>query len=94
MNVSDVLAEILVESKKFRSSEEAKQAILFTFKTEYPYWSYSQWDEALPQPLYHIVAKTLRMYKSPEIKEWIVDVPVMLARYKDNGNIDELQSPN
>lgn len=82
MNVSDVLAEILVENKKFRNSEEAKQAILHTFKKEYPYWSYSQWDEPLPQPLYHVVGKTLRTYGTSDIKDWIIDVPVMLAKFR------------
>jgi hypothetical protein len=86
MNASDVLAEILIENRKFRNYEEAKQAILQTFKIEYPYWSYGQWDESIPQLFYPQLIETLRNYRTIEIKDLIIDLPAMLAKLR-NGNV-------
>ena len=84
MKRSDLIAQILVNSNIYPSPEIAKEAILKTFKEEYPYWSYSDWDQQIPRELLNPMMVRTRGITNPSIKHLIIDLDSLLNQ--SNGN--------
>jgi hypothetical protein len=82
MLLNDIAAAILLQNKQFDDLHTAKDAVKETFKKEFPYWSFAEWDVEVTLP----VGKTLlRVYDdstSVTIKELIVDLPPMVDAFK------------
>ena len=85
MKRSDLIAQILVNNNIYPSPEIAKEAILKTFKEEYPYWSYSDWDQPIPRELLNPMMVRTRGITNPSIKHLIVDLESLLNQSKGKG---------
>jgi hypothetical protein len=75
MSLSDIAAVILLEHQKFTDLEKAKEAVKITFKNDFPYWSFSEWNVEVPLM---VGKKILRQYKNNSpvtISQLIVDLP-------------------
>jgi hypothetical protein len=86
MTRSDLIAQILINNNVYPSAEIAKQAILKTFKEEYPYWSYSDWDQTIPRELLNPMMVRTKGITNPSIKHLIVDLDSLLSQ--SNGSHD------
>jgi hypothetical protein len=79
MTRSDLIAQILINNKIYPTTEIAKEAILKTFKEEYPYWSYSDWDQPIPRELLNPMMVRTRNITNPSIKHLIIDLDTILG---------------
>jgi hypothetical protein len=79
MNLNDLASAILIKTQQFPSRELAKEAVMQTFKSDFPYWSYSEWNITVP----FVAGKAiLRIYESdvkPTINQLIIDLPALVA---------------
>jgi hypothetical protein len=51
MKRSELIAELLVELKIYRTLAAATTSIQQTFKREFPFWNFSEWDQFVPDKL-------------------------------------------
>ena len=51
MTRSDFIIEMLLELRMYSSFDEAKAAILKAFREEFPFWSFSDWDQPVSEHL-------------------------------------------
>lgn len=79
MKRSDLIARILIDNNIYPNVEIAKDAILKTFKEEYPYWSYSDWDQPIPRELLNPMMVRTKGITNPSIKHLIIDLDSILG---------------
>lgn len=82
MKRSDLIARILIDNNIYPNTELAKEAILKTFKEEYPYWSYSDWDQPIPGELQNPMTIRTKGITNPSIKHLIIDLDAILGGEK------------
>jgi hypothetical protein len=80
MTRSDLIAQILINNNLYPDIKIAKDAILKTFKEEYPYWSYSDWDQPIPRELLNPMLVRTRSITNPSIKHLIIDLDSILGK--------------
>ena len=75
MLLSDVATVILLENGKYLHYDDAKSAVFVTFKSEFPYWSYDDWNTEVSFKVAKTIAKVYEDSPNITIKELIVDLP-------------------
>ena len=85
MSLNDVAAVILLKKKQFEDLLTAKEAIKETFKKEFPYWSFSDWDAPVSLPVGNVLFRIYEDSKAVSIRELIVDLPPLAESFKKSN---------
>ena len=85
LKLVELTAYILVSNRQHFDLDEARNAVLSTFKEVFPYWSFADWNMDIP--VTH--AKTiLKMYEGDSkvtVKQLVTDLPAIATAFK-NGS--------
>jgi hypothetical protein len=81
MTLSDVIVGILIEGKRYENRVLAHDVVFQTFRKEYPYWAYSDWNVVVSPTLARILIKHFST-KDIDIANLILDLPPLVDRFK------------
>jgi hypothetical protein len=81
MTLCDVIVGILIESKQYENRVLAQDVVFQTFRKEYPYWAYTDWNVAVSPTLAKILIKHFST-ADINIANLILDLPPLVDRFK------------
>jgi hypothetical protein len=81
MTLSDVVVCILIERKQFEDSSAAANEVFQTFRKEFPYWAYSDWNVAVSPLLARMLVQHFSTLETT-IPDMILDLPPLVDRFR------------
>jgi hypothetical protein len=81
MTLQNVAAAILVSEKQFAELNPAREAILTSFKNEFPYWNFGDWNIDVP-PAVALILLKMHEEEVISIKQLILDLPAIAKAFK------------
>lgn len=85
MSLNDVAAAILLQNKKAEDLTSARDLILYTFKKEFPYWSFMDWNVEISLPVAKALLRIFEDDPTVTIKRLIVDLPPLAESFRKSS---------
>jgi hypothetical protein len=82
MTLQDVTASILLFNHQHANFQKAKEDIFNTFKKEFPYWSFSDWNVELSLSQAKSILKINEESRGVTVKQLIEDLPALITALK------------
>ena len=83
MSLTDLAAVILITNQKYTDPDKAKKAIRSTFKREFPYWSFGDWNVMVPAATRNRIFKLYKGNLAVTVRQLIIELPALV---KENSN--------
>ena len=86
MTVCDLAAAILVRNQQFPSAAIAKDEVIQSFKRDFPYWSYGEWNQEVPLAAGKAIMKIYESDSNVTVDQIIVELPSMVRTFNNINN--------